>query len=154
MIFIILGSIAIILTILDLNESSGFCIVGGLFFIIIGLFLPTDGYEDPILVGEQTLHPLSVISEYEENDKETYLKIVIKDGSAVSYTYCTGDNAIADTKTISNVVQGLYVEYEKPTIEEYLFKAKKTLLTLAIGRDKKQYIIKVPKDSIELVFNN
>lgn len=157
MVLVIFGILGIALgfsSFWETSEGCAFSILCGFFMIIFGLFVPIEGYEDPILIGEQKLYPLSIISEYEENDKETYLITEIKDGSSVYYTYCTEVNGIADTETICNVKKVLYIENEQPTIEEYLSKATRIWFTLAIGFDKKEYIIKVPKDGIELRFNN
>ncbi len=157
MILVVLGFISILFgsVTLALKDSIkaflGLVLVFiGMASIFLGLTVPLAGYEETKLVDTKELHPLALLAYEEEIDPQARLLVDIEDGQMTSYKYCVVRNGFFDVDDLPlKDTDFVYQEnLEKPTIEFYEQKAKRTPFCICLGADRKSYVITIPKSMI------
>lgn len=125
---------------------SGFIIILGVIAILVCLFAPINGYEEPELVSEIELN-----SFYEQNGKDIYAIKLDYNQVAITYTekeYIYGnEQEIMHTEAIyAKIVEAK--DCKVPVKQTYIKKSKKGIWCVGAGIKVEETIIVAPEGSV------
>ncbi len=151
MVFIILGIVTLILAGNSKNYFFGLCwLFITVFLVCCGLFYPIHGYHEPIFQNAYELVPIT----YDISSNLEIYAIVDSDGSVTCKHMNKEDKNFAKNYTYEGDLQLKFEhEDEKPVLEIYLLKPKKSIFTFAISTQKTKYVFKVPESGTEILEN-
>ena len=157
MVLVIVGAIialgSVVLMIKDEGQSVLFYITMfvGAIIILFGLFCPFEGFEEPVLVETKTLYPLISVSESEAFEQEEYLLVEI-DNNYNQYTYCVEKNGFRSVEERNDIKVVVKNDIEKPILEKYEIRPKKTIFSFTIKCTNYMYVIQIPENLIRFEF--
>lgn len=119
--------------------------------IVIGCVCPIGGYEESELVEEIELATFSNNTDSIDSDSLLYVEVSASD--VYSYRYEVPNTSTVEGKmykvaTVSGNITELETNTDKPVLQIYEAKAKKSIWGLAIGQKKTSYVFVVPTGSI------
>lgn len=119
--------------------------------IVIGCVCPINGYREPELIEEIELATFSNNTDSVDSDSLLYVKVSAS--NVYSYRYEVPNTSTVEGKmykvaTVSGNVTEMETNTDKPVLQIYEAKAKKSIWGLAIGMKKTSYVFVVPKGSI------
>ena len=121
--------------------------------VFMGVFVPLQGYEEPVLVKEIKLVTLSNSTVPQGGTKGIFYVSISAD-NVYSYRYEVDDKYGISGKsykvsTVSkNVIEVESAECEVPVLKVYNRKGKKGLFTFAVLTDETEYVFYVPEGTI------